>query len=196
MKLGQIEVICGPMFSGKTTELMRRIERLSLASRKFLLFKPKFDVRYSADCVVSHSKKEVKSMTVSSSQEIFDIVDGPLGKGVYHVAIDEAQFFDKNESYNLINLCFDLKKRNIKVILNGLDMDCDGKPFGLMPELMAIADKIQKLTAICMSRGCGETAEMSYKKCKDRDETQTNVVELGEKDAYEARCFKHWVMPD
>jgi thymidine kinase len=191
-KIGSIEIICGPMFSGKTTELLRLLERLSLADKKFLLFKPSFDDRYSQDCVISHSKKELKSIPIKNAQEIMDVVNLPENKSINCIAIDEAQFFDKNEKFNLIQLCFELKSRNCKVILNGLDMDCDGKPFGLMPDLMAISDRINKLTAICMYRGCGETAEMSYKKDKERDLDAENVVELGEKDLYQARCYRHW----
>ena len=194
-RYGKIEIICGPMFSGKTTELLRRLERLDFANKKYLLFKPSFDDRYSKDAVVSHSKKERTSIPVANAKSILNIMNEDKNKYISYIAIDEAQFFSTEDKYNLVNLCLDLKKRNVKIILNGLDMDCAGKPFGLMPELLAIADNIYKLTAVCMYRGCGEKAQMSYKKenanKKIKDE---NYIELGEQDLYEARCFKHWLL--
>jgi thymidine kinase len=190
---GRIDIICGPMFSGKTSELLRRLERLDYANRKYLLIKPKFDNRYSDDAVVSHSKKSIKSVSIEKAKDILDLVK--KYPEVKIIAIDEAQFFGKNDDVSLFTVCRELKKHEYSVIINGLDMDSDGKPFGLMPELMAIADSIQKIKAVCMFPGCGEDAEMSLKlQNQNVVEQEDNVVELGEKDKYEARCFKHWLI--
>jgi thymidine kinase len=190
---GRIDIICGPMFSGKTSELLRRLERLDYANRKYLLIKPKFDNRYADDAVVSHSKKSNKSVSIEKAREVLDLVK--KNPDIKIIAIDEAQFFDKNDENNLFQVCRELKRKEYSVIINGLDMDSDGKPFGLMPELMAIADSIQKIKAVCMFPGCGEDAEMSLKLNGNLSDGQSdNIVELGEKDKYEARCFKHWLI--
>ena len=196
-RYGKIDIICGPMFSGKTTELLRRLERLDFANKKYLLFKPSFDDRYSKEDVVSHTKKKRTSIPVKKAKDILDIINNDKNRSVVYIAIDEAQFFSRDEKYSLVDLCLELKKRNIKILLNGLDMDCAGKPFGLMPELLAIADSISKLTAICMYRGCGNKAQMSYKKEKYKKNIQEdNYIQLGENDIYEARCFKHWLLDE
>ena len=196
-KIGKIDVICGPMFSGKTSELLRRLERLDFAKKKYVLFKPKFDNRYSETSVVSHSKKEHHSICVHNPKEIINFLNKEENKNIYYIAIDEAQFFSRDDRYTIVDLCLELKKRYIKVIINGLDMDCSGAPFGMMPELMAMADNIMKLTAVCVYRGCGEKATMSYKKEKIKKyNKEENHVELGESDLYEARCFKHWLIKD
>lgn len=190
---GRIDIICGPMFSGKTSELLRRLERLDYANRKYLLIKPKFDNRYSEDSVVSHSKKSNKSVSIEKAKEILELIK--KSPDIKIIAIDEAQFFEKNDEGNLFHVCRELKKQEYAVIINGLDMDSDGKPFGLMPELMAIADSIQKIKAVCMFPGCGEDAEMSLKLNGNLEDGKSdNIVELGEKDKYEARCFKHWLI--
>lgn len=189
---GRIDIICGPMFSGKTSELLRRLERLDYANKKYLLFKPKFDNRYSEDSVVSHSKKSNKSISINMASEILDVIKKNPDSKI--VAIDEAQFFGKNEIMSLFHVCLELKKQEYTVIINGLDMDSDAKPFGWMPELMAIADSIQKIKAVCMFPGCGEDAEMSLKLGNNKSVDGDNVIELGEKDKYEARCFKHWLI--
>lgn len=192
MNFGSIEVICGPMFSGKTSELMRRIERLDYAGRKYLLIKPVFDDRYSADEVVSHTKKAKKSISVSSALQILE--EAKKQSDVNVIAIDEAQFFDAKESPNLFDVCLELRTKGYRIIINGLDMDSDGKPFGLMPSFMAVATHVEKMKAICMFPGCGQDADMSYKYHNNLVKKTKNVVELGEADKYEARCYLHWLL--
>lgn len=189
---GKIQVICGSMFSGKTSELLRRLERLTFAEKKFMLFKPSLDTRYSETEVVSHSKKALKCIAVHQAQDI--LIKAQLNSDVKIIAIDEAQFFKKDEAINLFEVCLSLKKDGYLVIVNGLDMDCEGKPFGMMPELLCVADEVQKLKAVCMVPGCGEDAGMSFKYSHIKQENaEENVVELGESEAYESRCFFHWL---
>jgi thymidine kinase len=193
MSFGSIEIICGPMFSGKTSELMRRLERLDYAGKKYLLIKPLFDNRYSTDEVVSHSKKAKKSICVNTAQEI--LIECKKNKDINIVAIDEAQFFDPKEKINLFDVCLELQSNGYRIIINGLDMDSDGKPFGLMPNLMAVSSDVEKMKAICMFPGCGKDAQMSFKYSNVKKENQKeNVVELGESDKYEARCLLHWLL--
>jgi thymidine kinase len=169
---GWIEVICGSMFSGKTEELIRRLKRVKIANLKAEIFKPAFDTRYDAVNIVSHDTNFIQSTPVDSSQNIL-----LLAQGVDVVGIDEAQFFD-NE---IANVCEQLALQGIRVIVAGLDMDYKGKPFGQMPNLLAVADYITKLHAICVK--CGNIANVSYRKTA----TEGQVL-LGEKDVYEPRC--------
>lgn len=169
---GWIEVICGSMFSGKTEELIRRLKRVKIANLKAEIFKPAFDTRYDAVNIVSHDTNFIHSTPVDSSQNIL-----LLAQGVDVVGIDEAQFFD-NE---IANVCEQLALQGIRVIVAGLDMDYTGKPFGQMPNLLAVADYITKLHAICVK--CGNIANVSYRKTA----TEGQVL-LGEKDVYEPRC--------
>ncbi|MBI1307329.1 MAG: thymidine kinase [Bacteroidetes bacterium] len=169
---GWIEVICGSMFSGKTEELIRRIKRSKIAGQKVILFKPSIDTRYHETEIVSHDSNSVESIPVSSS---LDILDRITHQEV--VAIDEAQFFDSD----LPAVCVKLAERRIRVIVAGLDMDFKGKPFGPMPDLMAMAEYVTKVHAICMK--CGKLAAFTFKKIQN-DQT----VELGERELYEARC--------
>lgn len=169
---GWIEVICGSMFSGKTEELIRRLKRVKIANLKAEIFKPAFDTRYDSVNIVSHDTNFIQSTPVDSSQNIL-----LLAQGVDVVGIDEAQFFD-NE---IANVCEQLAIQGIRVIVAGLDMDYKGKPFGQMPNLLAVADYITKLHAICVK--CGNIANMSYRKTA----TQGQIL-LGEKDVYEPRC--------
>lgn len=192
MSFGSIEVICGPMFSGKTSELMRRLERLDYAGKKYILIKPKFDDRYSVDEVISHSKKAKKSVCVQSAQEI--LIEAKKQSEINIIAIDEAQFFSVKESPNLYEVCKELKQKGYRIIINGLDMDADGEPFGLMPLFMAVATSVEKMKAICMFPGCGKDADMSFKYCNVKKQKQKNIVELGEADKYEARCYLHWLL--
>lgn len=181
----KIEVICGPMFSGKTEELMRRIKRLKYSHTDFLLFKPKLDNRYSEDKVVTHDQVAVSSIPVENAEQIIEVLNNHPDVKV--IAVDESQFFLRKEpeGRNLVEVCRLLKMNGYRIILNGLDMDFLGNPFGLMPELMAIADSITKLTSVCLI--CGGDATMSYR--KDDNEEQ---VGLGSTDKYQARCFVHW----
>lgn len=169
---GWIEVVCGSMFSGKTEELIRRIKRARIANQKVLIFKPKKDVRYGTDVVVSHDENKYESIPVETSLEILNhIGDANV------IGIDEAQFFDED----LPAVCQKLAIRGSRVIIAGLDMDFRGVPFGPMPNLLAVAEYITKVHAICPH--CGNLATHSY-----RLSTETETVVLGEKDKYEPRC--------
>ena len=173
-KRGWIEVICGSMFSGKTEELIRRLKRVKIANLKVEIFKPAIDIRYDENNVISHDANTIKSTPIDNSQTIL-----LLAQGADVVGIDEAQFFDDE----IMNVCQTLALRGIRVIVAGLDMDYKGKPFGQMPSLLAIADYITKLHAICVQ--CGNIANVSYRKT-----AQGGQVLLGEKDSYEPRCWK------
>lgn len=173
-KKGWIEVICGSMFSGKTEELIRRLKRAQFAKQKVEIFKPMIDVRYDVSKVVSHNENSIDSTPVSHSSMI-----KLLSKGVDVIGVDEAQFFDDE----LPEVCNDLAKNGIRVIIAGLDMDFSGKPFGPMPALMCTAEYVTKVHAICMV--CGDVALHSY-----RFGSNQNKVMLGEKDHYEPRCRK------
>lgn len=169
---GCIEVICGSMFSGKTEELIRRLKRAKLAKQKVEIFKPQIDTRYSEDQVVSHDSNAIHSTPVPSSSNII-----LLAAGVEVVGIDEAQFFDMG----LIDVCNELANNGTRVIIAGLDMDYKGIPFGPMPALLAVAEYVTKVHAICMH--CGALANHSHR-ITDNDK----LVMLGETDAYEPLC--------
>ena len=171
---GSIEVICGSMFSGKTEELIRRLKRVKIANLKVEIFKPAIDIRYDEVRIVSHDASAILSTPVDNSQKIL-----LLAQEVDVVGIDEAQFFDPE----VANVCEELACRGIRVIVAGLDMDYTGKPFGQMPYIMAKADYVTKLHAICMK--CGHIANYSYRKIPNEDQ-----VMLGATDAYEPRCRK------
>lgn len=169
---GWIEVICGSMFSGKTEELIRRLKRVEIANLKAEIFKPSVDSRYDEVKIVSHDENKIHSTPVDNSQTIL-----LLAQDVDVVGIDEAQFFDDQ----ITTVCEKLALKGIRVIVAGLDMDYKGNPFGQMPNLLAIADYITKLHAICMR--CGNIANVSYRKVNGGGQ-----VLLGEKDIYEPRC--------
>jgi thymidine kinase len=169
---GWIEVICGSMFSGKTEELIRRLKRAKIANQKVDIFKPKVDNRYDNKNVVSHDANAILSTPVEDSSKILELSDG-----IGVVGIDEAQFFD----LNLSDVCQQLALRGTRVIVAGLDMDYRGIPFGPMPNLLAVAEYITKVHAICQH--CGNLATHSYRLSND-DAT----VVIGEKERYEARC--------
>ncbi len=171
-KTGWIEVVCGSMFSGKTEELIRRLKRAKIANLKVEIFKPQIDTRYHETEVVSHDSNSIMSTPVSSSQNIL-----LLSNDVEVVGIDEAQFFD----VGLPDVCEQLANRGIRVIIAGLDMDFLGRPFGPMPALLAKAEYITKVHAICVR--CGALANHSYRLV----ESDTKVL-LGEKESYEPRC--------
>lgn len=168
-QLGWIEVICGSMFSGKTEELIRRLKRAEFAKQKTLIFKPSTDVRYSENKVVSHDSNEIISKSVSSSKEIIQ-----LSKDIDVVALDEAQFFDDG----IVDVCNELANGGKRVIVAGLDMDYEGNPFGPMPNLMAIAEFVTKVHAICTKTG--NLANYSHRISKSKD-----LVLLGEREEYE-----------
>jgi thymidine kinase len=171
-KTGSIEVIAGSMFSGKTEELIRRLKRAKIAKLKVEIFKPAMDTRYSLAEVVSHDENSILSTPVENSGNIM-LLTGDVDV----IGIDEAQFFD----HGLIDVSVSLANMGIRVIIAGLDMDFKGKPFGPIPGLMAVADHITKVHAICMS--CGDVAQFSYRFSK-----ADKLVLLGEKDEYEPLC--------
>jgi thymidine kinase len=169
---GWIEVICGSMFSGKTEELIRRLKRAKIARQQVEIFKPAIDVRYDEEKVVSHDAREIMSTPVPSSSNIL-----LLANNVDVVGIDEAQFFDSE----LPNVCMQLADQGIRVIVAGLDMDFKGKPFGPIPNLLAVAEYITKVHAICVK--CGSLAHFSH-----RTVVSEKLVVLGEKESYEPLC--------
>ena len=170
---GSLEVICGPMFSGKSEELIRRVTRALIAKQKAQVFKPALDDRYEASAVASHSKARLEAMAVQGSGDIRRLLD----PGARVVAIDEAQFFDDG----LVPLAEALADGGVRVILAGLDLDFAGRPFGIMPQLMARAEFVQKLHAICMV--CGAAASRSQRLIRSGGQ-----VLVGAAEAYEARC--------
>ena len=169
---GYIEVICGSMFSGKTEELIRRLRRAEFANLKVEIFKPIIDTRYSAENVVSHEGQTIRCTPVESPQNIL-----LLTSGVDVVGIDEAQFFD----HSLVDVCRQLADSGVRVVVAGLDMDYMGKPFGPMPDLMATAEYVTKVHAICVR--CGSPAQHSH-----RLNESDKLVMLGEKQTYEPLC--------
>jgi thymidine kinase len=169
---GWIEVICGSMFSGKTEELIRRLKRVEFAQQKLLLFKPAIDNRYHEEQVVSHKGSSLEAIPVKSSDEILK-----HWKKERIVAIDEAQFFDEG----LVDVCTDLARLGVRVIIAGLDMDYLGKPFGPMPSLLCMAEYVTKVHAICVS--CGNLAQYSHRISKDEGQVLVGAVET-----YEPLC--------
>ena len=167
-QFGWIEVICGSMFSGKTEELIRRIKRAKIANQKFKVFKPTIDSR-SKNYIESHDESKIESTEVKNSSDILDKVGN-----CDVVAIDEAQFFDDK----IVNVCNQLANKGIRVIIAGLDMDYLGNPFGPIPNLMAIAEYVTKVHAVC--KKSGNIANYSFRKNKKKD-----IVVIGEKDKYE-----------
>lgn len=169
---GSIEVICGSMFSGKTEELIRRLRRAQIAKLQVEIFKPKTDTRYDETAVVSHDLNSIHSTPVDHSSAIL-----LYGSNSQIVGIDEAQFFDDE----LPEVCVKLANKGVRVIVAGLDMDFAGKPFGPIPALMAIADDVAKVHAVCVK--CGGPALFSYRLVENQ-----NQLLLGEKESYEPRC--------
>ena len=167
-QFGWIEIICGSMFSGKTEELIRRLNRAKYAKQKIKVFKPIIDSRFNKDFVFSHDKNQIKSKSVSKSSDI-----KIKAKGYDVIGIDEAQFFDNG----IVKICNDLANEGIRVIVAGLDMDYKGNPFGPMPNLMAIAEYVTKLHAICAKSG--NLANHSYRISNDK-----SLVHLGQKESY------------
>ncbi|MCG9971475.1 thymidine kinase [Christiangramia crocea] len=168
-QFGWIEVICGSMFSGKTEELIRRLRRAKFAKQNVEIFKPAIDTRYDEEMVVSHDSNEIRSTPVPSASTIRILADG-----CDVVGIDEAQFFDDE----IVTVCNDLANQGIRVIVAGLDMDFKGNPFGPMPHLMATAEYVTKVHAVCTRTG--NLAQFSYRKAINDD-----LVFLGENEEYE-----------
>lgn len=181
---GIIEVICGSMFSGKTEELLRRVKRAQIARQKVQVFKPSLDIRYSAEHVQSHDSNRVLSKPVDKAEEIFK----HLEDSTRVIGIDEAQFFDDS----LIDVAQKLANRGMQVIIAGLDMDFRGQPFGPMPKLLAIAEEVTKLSAVCVV--CSSPASRTQRVTGGGGPQAPRVL-LGAIDQYEARCrFCH--VPD
>jgi thymidine kinase len=169
---GWIEVVCGSMFSGKTEELIRRLKRAKIANQKVQIFKPQIDKRYHEEKVVSHDSNTIMSTPVPASSTIL-----LLAQECEVIGIDEAQFFDME----LVNVCNQLADQGIRIIIAGLDMDFQGKPFGPIPQLLACAEYVTKVHAICV--GCGNLAHISHRKTSDK-----NLVVVGEMESYEPLC--------
>ncbi|OON66818.1 thymidine kinase [Hymenobacter sp. CRA2] len=169
---GWIEVVVGSMFSGKTEELIRRLNRAKIARQRVEIFKPALDTRYHAEDVVSHNANSIRSTPIAFPQEML-----LPASSCDVVGIDEAQFFDNS----LVEVCNQLADHGVRVIVAGLDMDYLGQPFGPMPQLMAVAEYVTKVHAVCVR--CGDIATYSFRKAASAEQ-----VLLGETDSYEARC--------
>ena len=171
-KMGSIEVVCGSMFSGKTEELIRRLKRARFANQKIEIFKPTVDTRYSDMDVVSHDLQKIPCTPVKDPKRMLEVAGD-----IQVIGIDEAQFYDES----IVEVAQELANRGKRVIIAGLDMDFKGKPFGPIPALMAIAEDVQKVHAICVK--CGNLASYSH-----RLSSSKKLVVLGEKDVYEPLC--------
>jgi thymidine kinase len=186
-KSGSIEVVCGSMFAGKTEELIRRIRRLEYAKKKFIVFKPSIDLRYSKESeLVSHNLRTCKAILIESSQQIEKYVTSDLEV----VIIDEAQFFDDN----IIKVVDDLADRGLRIIIGGLDRNFRGEPFGPMSQLLALAENVTKLTAICVV--CGEPATRTQRIIDGKPARYEDpLILVGAKESYEPRCRCHHEVP-
>lgn len=182
-KKGWIEVVCGPMFAGKSEELIRRAKRLGFAKKNYLVFKPSIDDRYSQNEVVSHDKRSLKSISCTTTSQIREYLNNYKENVVDAIIFDEVQFFDED----IINLCEELANSGIRVIVGGLDMDFKGEPFKIMANLLARAEKIDKLTAICVK--CGEPATRSQRLVNGEPaRADDEIVLVGGNESYEPRC--------
>lgn len=176
---GWIEVICGPMFAGKTEELLRRVKRLEYARKNIVVFKPIIDNRYSENEVVSHNNNRTKSVNISHARQIFTHIDANTDV----VAIDEIQFLDEEA----VPICEHLAEQGIRVIVSGLDRDFRGEPFSFMPKLLAISEYVTKLTAICVK--CGIPATRTQRIVNGKPARYDDpIVLIGAEESYEARC--------
>lgn len=183
---GWVEVVCGSMFSGKSEELIRRVRRAHFAKQKIVVFKPKIDNRYSEEAVVSHNGTSFIAKPVSSSTEIFQHVDVDIDV----IAIDEVQFFDAE----IVNVIQHLANSGYRVIAAGLDQDFRGEPFGQMPALMAIAETVTKLQAVCTV--CGSPASRTQRLINGEPASYDDpIILVGASEAYEARCRHHHEVP-
>lgn len=184
---GSIEIICGPMFSGKTEELIRRVRRAQIARQKVRVFKPRIDIRYSAERVHSHNGMHWEATPVERSSEILEQLEANTNV----VAIDEVQFFD----LGIVAVCEALADRGLRVIVAGLDLDFRGEPFGPMPQLLARAEHVDKLQAICVI--CGAPASRTQRLINGRPAAYDDpVILVGAAEVYEARCRQHHVVPN
>ncbi|PJF31329.1 MAG: thymidine kinase [Phototrophicales bacterium] len=184
-RIGQIEIICGSMFCGKTEELIRRTRRAIIARQRVLVFKPAIDDRYSIEHVTSHNGQNIAAISIEQSATILEM----MSDDVTVVAIDEAQFFDAG----LVDVVETLANRDIRVIIAGLDMDFRGEPFGIMPQLISRAEEVTKLHAICVV--CGEPATRTQRLINGQPARYDDpIILVGASESYEARCRKHHIV--
>jgi len=185
-RAGSIEVVCGSMFCGKTDELIRRLRRATIARQKVQVFKPSIDNRFEEQRVASHAGSTFDAIAISQSKEILS----QLSADTTVVGIDEAQFFDDD----IVGVIQTLADRGIRVIVAGLDLNFKGEPFGCMPTLMALAERVDKLQAICMV--CGEPASRTQRLVDGRPARYDDpVIIVGASEMYEARCRQHHIVP-
>jgi thymidine kinase len=183
---GSIEVVCGSMFSGKTEELIRRLRRATIAKQKVQVFKPAIDIRYDAEKVTSHAGMAFDAIPIKKSEEILVLLD----PSTTVVGIDEAQFFDPG----IVDVAIKLAEKKIRVIVAGLELDFRGEPFGSIPVLMANAEHVDKLQAICIV--CGEAACRTQRLVNGHPAHYDDpIVIVGAAEMYEARCRKHHEVP-
>lgn len=183
---GRVEVICGSMFSGKSEELIRRVRRARIARQTVQVFKHSFDTRYAVNSVNSHDGSAADALAVERAGDILSLT----GEDTTVVAIDEAQFFDQS----IVDVCRQLAERGVRVIVAGLDLDFRGEPFGPMPALMAQAEQVDKLHAICVI--CGEEASRSQRLINGQPASYNDpVIMVGAQESYEARCRNCHVVP-
>ncbi len=176
---GWIEVITGPMYAGKTEELIRRVKRLEFARQNIIVFKPQMDTRYAQDEVVSHNNTRTRSVNITQAKEIMDYVNDQTDV----VAIDEIQFLDEEA----VRICEHLADSGIRVIVSGLDRDFRGEPFSFMPKLLALAEEVTKLSAICVC--CATPATRTQRIVNGKPANYSDpIILVGAKDSYEARC--------
>lgn len=182
---GYIEVVVGPMYSGKSEELIRRLKRAKIAKQNIIVFKPHIDDRYSKSDVVSHSGDSIEAIPIEKPSDIYDLID----EDIQVVGIDEVQFFDED----IVNIAVDLANKGVRVIAAGLDMDFKGEPFGPTPRLLAVAEFVDKIQAICSV--CGQPATRSQRLIDGKPARYDDpIIQVGAVESYEARCRKCHVL--
>ncbi|MDF2545632.1 MAG: thymidine kinase [Anaerosolibacter sp.] len=183
---GSIEVVVGPMYSGKSEELIRRMKRAQIAKQKVVVFKPAIDDRYCIENIVSHNGSKLKAVRIVHAKDILEYIE----KDTQVVGIDEVQFFDDE----IVQICKHLADQGVRVIAAGLDMDFRGEPFGPTPDLLAIAEFADKLSAICMT--CGEPAHRTQRLINGKPANYSDpIILVGATESYEARCRLHHEVP-
>ncbi|MDR4433370.1 thymidine kinase [Bacillus tequilensis] len=183
---GWLELICGSMFSGKSEELIRRVKRATYAKQEVRVFKPVIDNRYSEDAVVSHNGTSMTSYAISSAEDIWD----HISESTDVIAVDEVQFFDQD----IVEVLSSLADKGYRVIAAGLDMDFRGEPFGVVPDIMAIAESVTKLQAVCSV--CGSPASRTQRLIDGKPASYDDpVIMVGASESYEARCRHHHEVP-
>ena len=187
LQKGWIEVICGPMFAGKSEELIRRVKILSYAHQKIVAFKPAIDNRYDKSAIASHDGEKYQAFAIKSAEDILPLVESD----VQVVAIDEVQFFKDS----IVSICESLADRGVRVIVAGLDTDFRGELFGVMPLLLARAEFVTKLSAACTVCGCAATRTQRLVDGKPANYDDP-IILVGAKESYEARCRKHHIVPN